>query len=324
MINLSYVALGLGAATSGRALDLGDGMCCDMLDVLASRLAVLRRADDVIGGLDLAWRVDQMLRGAIQVLGRIGSGVQRRRALQLVAGHAQLAGWVHADAGDYTSARRAYQVALHAAAIGEDRELAAYVLGSLSHQSLASGSPEEALLLARTGLAGVRGNGSAMGWVLLLHRVALAAASGGNRREAEAALVGAERAADRSEPGQEPEWLYWLDDAELSAMTGRCLSILGRPLRAVQLLAEPRTATGPRTAALYGAWLARSYVELGEVEQACRVAGRALSAAVSAGSVRAAEAVRRLRPLLLRHRGVPAVREYEQQAEQAAIHLPVS
>jgi hypothetical protein len=58
------------------------------------------------------------------------------------------------------------------------------------------------------------------------------------------------------------------------------------------------------------------------VEQACRVAGRALSAAVSAGSVRAADAMRHLRSLLLRHRGVPAVREYELQAEQADIRLP--
>lgn len=64
------------------------------------------------------------------------------------------------------------------------------------------------------------------------------------------------------------------------------------------------------------------YVELGEVEQACRVAGRALSAAVSAGSVRVADAMRRLQPLLLRYREVPAVHEYARQAELAARHMP--
>jgi tetratricopeptide (TPR) repeat protein len=293
-----------------------------MLDVLDARLRRLRRADDLIGGLDLAPRVDQRLRGAIQLLRRIGSGVLRRTALRLVAGHAQLAGWVHADAGDYTAARRAYQVALHAAAVSEDRGLAAHVLGSLSHQSLAAGNPEEALLLARTGLAGIRGEGTALTRVLLLHRVALAAARAGDRREAEAVLAGAERASDRSERRQEPEWLYWLDKAELSAMTGRCLAMLGRPLRAVRLLAERRTAVGPRSAALYDVWLARSYVELGEVEQACRVAGRALSAAVSAGSVRVADAMRHLQPLLLRYREVSAVREYERLAGWAVMRLP--
>lgn len=178
------------------------------------------------------------------------------------------------------------------------------MLGLLSHQSLATADPDEALLLGKSGLAGLGGDVPALVRVLLLHRVAMAAAHAGERLEAEATLVQAGQAVERCVPGEAPEWLYWLDEAELRAMTGRCWAMLGRPLRAVRLLASRPATAWPRTATLDGVWLARSYLQLGEVEQACWAAGRAWSDAVSAGSTRAADAVRHLHPLLLRHRDV--------------------
>lgn len=313
-----------GPHIAGWASDPGDGTGRDLLDAQETQLGRLRRVDDLIGGLDLTGHIDRRLRDSIQALRKIGrAGNLRRRALRVVAGYAHLAGWVHHDAGNYPAARRAYQVALQAAAAGKDRLLAAHVLGSLSYQSLAAGNPAEAMLLARTGLAGIRGNGCALLRALLLHRVALAAAHSGHRSEAEVALAVAERATDRCPPEPEPGWLYWLEETELTAMTGRCLAMLGRPLRAVSLLARQRPNIGPRTKALYQIWLTKSHLDLGEVEQACRIAGQALALAVSTGSVRAAEAMRHLHPLLLRHRDVPAVRDYEQQAAQASKRLPV-
>lgn len=292
------------------------------LDALEARLADHRRMDDLVGGLDLARHVDRELRAAIELFGAVrGDGV-RRRALRLVADYAQLAGWVHADAGDDRTAHRAYRLGLRAATLAGDRALAAHVLGSLSHLALSAGDPQEALLLARTAHAGARQEASARTQALLLHRVALAAARTGERRAAYAAIAAAERAVDRSEPDREPRRLYWLDAAELSAMTGRCWAALGRPLRAARLLAAPRTGAGPRTASIYASWLARCYLEVGEVEQACRVARRALHDAVRAGSVRAAAALRQLHPMLLRHRDLPAVRRYEYVLATATRYLP--
>jgi transcriptional regulator with XRE-family HTH domain len=291
------------------------------LDLVSARLGELRRMDDLLGGVDLARLVDRELRATVGLL-RTVPATQRRRALRLVAQCAQLSGWVHADAGDLPAARRAYRVALRAAATGADRPLAAHVLGCLSHLSLAVGDPHQALLLARTARAGVASGASGRTQALLLHRVALAAARAGERRAAHAALAAAERVADRSRPDQEPSWLYWLDPPELTAMTGRCLAVLGRPLRAAQRLAVPRSGAGPRTAALYGTWLARSYLELGEVELACRVAMRALRATVRAGSARAATGLRHLHPLLLRHRDVPTVRGYHRLVVAVTDFLP--
>ena len=105
-------------------------------------------------------------------------------------------------------------------------------------------------------------------------------------------------------------------------MTGRCLVALGRPLRASRLLSQPRHRIGPRTAALYGGCLARSYLALGEVEDACRVARRALRDAVAAGSSRAVVALRHLHPLVLRHRDLTAVRGYERLTANLIPYLP--
>jgi transcriptional regulator with XRE-family HTH domain len=293
----------------------------ETLSALEARLARRRRQDDVVGGLDLAEHIDRDLRVAVALLPTIrGAGVCRR-ALLVVAGYAQLAGWTWADAGNTARARRAYRVALRTAAAAGDRPLAAHALGSLSHHCLAVGDPHEALLLAKTGYAGVRTGGSALIRALLLHRVALAAARVGDRREAVAALLAAEQVAGQAEPGREPEWLYWLDAEELSAMTGRCLAAIGRPLRAVRLLSPRQVGAGPRTTAVYRIWLARCYVELGEVEQACRVGVVALVDTLAAGSVVAASELRNLLPLLRQHSDMPAVRRYARLADYAANYL---
>ncbi|MEH0844139.1 hypothetical protein V6U81_17265, partial [Micromonospora sp. CPCC 205711] len=143
---------------------------------------------------------------------------------------------------------------------------------------------------------------------LLLHRIAPAAALGGRAPAARQALDAAGRTA--LTPGAEPPWLYWLDDAELAAMTGRTLVALGRPGPAVPLLRPARRPGRPRNAAVYGGWLARGLLQLGEVEQACAVAGEALLDAVRTGSARAATPLAELGRRLAEHHAEPAVRRY--------------
>jgi hypothetical protein len=102
--------------------------------------------------------------------------------------------------GQDEPARRAYRVALQAAAVAGDRDLAGYVLGSLSHLSLAEDA-DEALLLARSGHTGVRNGGSPLTRALLLHRVALAAARVHERRTADTALAEAQWLAEQCRSG---------------------------------------------------------------------------------------------------------------------------
>ncbi|MGN9914387.1 hypothetical protein ACTMTJ_43335, partial [Phytohabitans sp. LJ34] len=289
-------------------------------DTVAATVALLRRQDDLVGGADLAGPAGHEL-GA--TFGRPESAPASRRLLGLVAEAAQLTGWLAADAGDPAGALAAYHTALAAAAGAGDRPLAAHVLGSASHLLAGHGDPRGALLLARTGLAGAGRSASAGLRALLLHRVAFAAALCGERRAAHAALGRAVTAAAGRDPAQDPPWLYWLDTGELSAMAGRCLAALGRPLRAEPLLTAAVGRAGqPRTAALYGAWLARVCLDLGEVERAGQVAVDALLDAVRSGSARAAADVAGVRPRLAAHRDVPEARRFAELATACRAYLP--
>ncbi|GFJ77602.1 transcriptional regulator [Phytohabitans houttuyneae] len=302
------------AAPSGRRRGGADP------DAVAATVAVLRRQDDLVGGTDLAGPAGRELDAA---LGRPPGGPSSRRLLAVVAEAAQLTGWLAADAGDVGSALTAYRAALTAAAEAGDRPLAAHVLGSASHLLAGHGDPRGALLLARTGLAGAGRTASATLRALLLHRVAFAAALCGERRAAHDALDQAGTIAARRDPTQDPTWLYWVDEAELSAMTGRSMAALGRPLRAEPLLTAAVGRSGqPRTTALYGAWLARACLDLGEVERAGEVAGTALLDAVRSGSARAAAEVVRVRPRLAAHREVPEARRFAELATACGPYLP--
>jgi tetratricopeptide (TPR) repeat protein len=290
------------------------------VEQLTTRLNKLRRCDDLIGGLNLAPHINHALRAAVATLQGTRNRTQQRERLQVIAGYAQLAGWAHSDAGDNPAARRAYRTALRAAAAAADPLMAAHTLAALSHHCLTAGDPHEALLLARSGHAGARQHGTPLLRALLLHRIALAAARTGEPTQAAQALHHADLHADRSQPADEPQWLYWLDQHELAAMTGRCLAVLGRPARAVTLLTIKRDNIGPRTAALYAAWLARSYQALGEHEHANHIAAAAARLANASGSARAEQAIRHLQARVLasryRTRAGDAGREPPQ--EQAA------
>ncbi|MGK5741925.1 helix-turn-helix domain-containing protein [Micromonospora sp. URMC 103] len=284
-------------------------------------LAALRRLDDLTGGADLAPLGAARLRRAVRALPRSGPA-GRRRLLPLLAESAQLAGWLAADAGDLAGGLDAYRLGLRAAATAGDPALAGHVLGSASHLLAGAGDPEGALLLARTAYAGSRRAASPGLRALLLHRVALAAALGGWPDAAGQALHAAGRVTAAPDPQREPPWLYWLDGPELAAMTGRTLVALGRPRRAEALLGAAREPGRPRRAAVYGGWLARAYLQLGEVEVACEVAGVALLDAVRAGSPRAMAPLSEVRRRLAAHRRAPAVRRYVAMLTAARPYLP--
>ncbi|MFI6265202.1 transcriptional regulator [Micromonospora sp. NPDC051006] len=284
-------------------------------------LAGLRRLDDLAGGVDLAPFGADRLRRVVRALPRSGPA-GRRRLLPVLAESAQLAGWLAADAGDLAGGLDAYRLGLRAAAAAGDPALAGHLLGSASHLLAGAGDPQGALLLARTGYAGSRRWASPGLRALLLHRVALAAALGGQPDAARQALGAADRAAGAPEPEREPPWLYWLDGPELAAMTGRALVALGRPRRAEALLDAARESGGPRRAAIYGGWLARAHLQLGEVELACDVAGVALLDAVRAGSPRAVTQLTEVRRRLTAHRRAPAVRRHAALVTAARPYLP--
>src|SRR5439155_1336636 len=76
---------------------------------------------------------------------------------------------------------------------------------------------------------------------------------------------------------------------------------LGRPRRAEPLLRAGLTAGArgrARPWALYAAWLATAYLDAGEIDEGCAVAGQALLGAIRTGSARAWRPLAGLEPRL--------------------------
>jgi transcriptional regulator with XRE-family HTH domain len=243
-----------------------------LADALDARVVELRHLDDVVGSADLLPAVRQELEEA-QSLVRNGSYVEPigRRLLTATGELAQLAGWVASDAGRYADAQRLYLGGVSAAEEAGNDSLAAQLFSSLSYQIANVADPRDALLLARTAVTGARG-ATPVVRTLLLERVAWASAKVKDREATLRALDEVDDTYEQRSPGiEEPEWVYWLNRAEIDVMAGRCMIELGAPGRAEPLLSGA-VATYPeehsREVALYLSWLAESYARTGELDAA--------------------------------------------------------
>ncbi|QFZ23346.1 helix-turn-helix domain-containing protein [Saccharothrix syringae] len=281
---------------SGRRV--GDSLA----DALDARVVELRHLDDVVGSADLLPAVRQEL-AEVESLVRNGSYTEPvgRRLLTATGELAQLAGWVASDAGKYADAQRLYLGGVDAAEEAGNDSLAAQLFSSLSYQVANVADPHDALLLARTAAKGAR-SATPVVRALLLERVAWASAKTGDRDATLRALDAVDDTYEQRSPGiEEPEWVYWLNRAEIDVMAGRCMIELGTPDRAEPLLSAA-VATYPeehsREVALYLSWLAESYARTGELDAATATLERARRFAARMPSARTDERFKTLEGLL--------------------------
>ncbi|MFI5914945.1 hypothetical protein [Dactylosporangium sp. NPDC051541] len=284
------------------------------------RVLELRRLDDLVSGPEVV----RVVRDAFAAAVRQAPG-RGPAALGLVAELAQLALWAGADAGAAAGGRSAaalVRAGLRAALRGGHRAAAGGLLGCLAQLHAERGDGATALRLTRAArrLAVPADAGTL---TLLWLREAAAAAAAGDRGRCDGAIAAAVRAHRRRRSGAEPPGLYWLDDAHVAAMAGRCQAALGRPRQALPLLdAALRSAARDRAAGRPGIRLrglalvhvarARALATAGAVDAACVAAGEAVVAGVSCGSVRVARELERVRPALR------SGRNYRQFAEMYA------
>src|SRR5215207_1865759 len=158
-----------------------------------ARVSELRRLDDFVGGGDLAALVERELAVTVRLLADASyTEPLGRRLLAAVGELAQLAGWVHSDAGVHATATRFYLGGVRAAHAAADEPLAANLISSLSYQLANTGRARDAVLLARSASCGARSVATARTRALLADRVAWAHAKAGQAREAERALGAAD------------------------------------------------------------------------------------------------------------------------------------
>jgi tetratricopeptide (TPR) repeat protein/transcriptional regulator with XRE-family HTH domain len=280
------------------------------------RVEQLRHMDDFIGGNDLYALVAKELRATISILKDAGYGeTLGKRFLSAVGELCQLAGWTAADAGLTAIAQRYYAAGIHAAHEADNAPLAANLISSLSYLYSNVGNLGEAVLLAHTAYAGARHRASAATRALLQERIAWAHARAGELRQTQRALGEAELAYEQRNSADDPPWVYWLDRDEIDVMAGRCYTELGRPRPAEPLLRsvlDRYNEDRVRERVLYTSWLAESYVQARDIDQAAAQATRALVLSTRVNSSRSRERVQFLRRRLAGTPHARSVRHFEE------------
>jgi hypothetical protein len=283
----------------------------DVVDELRRRLVRLRKLDDHLGGADTynlyaaeAQITDRLLRD-----GATREPV-RRELLALHAEQSQQAGWAAFDAGWHDLASSHYRRSHDAATEAGDAGLAGNALAHHAYQAIDLGQPARQLSEQSIHAAGQ--NGVDPGVRALLHsRAAWTFALDGDA-EATARSLGLAEEALAEANGQTPDYAAWIDEVELAIMTGRCWSQLHRPLRAVPVLEAALAKYSDahsRDKALYSSWLADSYIDAGEVEQAAAVIASSLEIMGDVASVRPRQRLAVVAGRLAPYRDLSAVRD---------------
>jgi transcriptional regulator with XRE-family HTH domain len=202
-----------------------------------------------------------------------------------------LAAWMSYDSAPRSSlAQRYFMQALSLAQVGNDRMLGASILDAMSHQATYIGRFGEAANLARAAMTGSRQIATPTLTAHFHVMEARALAQLGDAKGCDRALAEAVRKFERRNPDDDPAWIQYFDEAELSAEFGHCLRDLGRAADAAQYASRSLVAVD-ETAFMRSDFfammvLADAYLDAGDREQACGVALNALAAGEQIRSAR--------------------------------------
>lgn len=207
-----------------------------------------------------------------------------RRLLTAVAELCELAGWTSADAGRQAAAVNYYLRGVSAAHAADDQVLAAHLLSGLGYQLAEAGSAADAVVLTRTALARLSGAERAPGGptptvrALFHARLAWAHAQSGSQGEAAEALLRArDEYSGRAPEDPDPPWVYWLTEAEMEVIVGRCATAIGRPQEARHRLSQALQRCDRRHLrehTLYTSWLAEAHLSADDSRAAAPLADR--------------------------------------------------
>ena len=152
-----------------------------------------------------------------------------------------LAAWMSYDSMPASAlAQRYFVQALALAQAGDDRLLGASILDAMSHQATYLGRFGEAANLARAAKTGTQGIATP---TLVSHFHAMEAralARMGDAKGCDHALAEAVREFERRTPENDPAWIRYFDESELSAEFGHCLRDLGRATEAARYASRGR------------------------------------------------------------------------------------
>ncbi|MQA16959.1 MAG: XRE family transcriptional regulator [Pseudonocardiaceae bacterium] len=235
-----------------------------------------------------------------------------------------LCAWMSYDAGAHSLAQRYFIQALGLADASGDKLVAASILDAMSHQATFLGRYREAANLARAASTGTRTLGSNSLAAHFHVMEARALARTGDAAACDRAISAAVREYERRDPGRDPEWFQYFDEAELAAELGHCNRDLGRPVDATTYATQSVRLSGesPRSDFFVSMVLADAHLDHGDVEQACEVALRALRLGEQLESARCVTYVDEFRQRLSRLGNTPIVRDFAERARSMRLWIP--
>lgn len=290
-------------------------------DLIADRLPLLsnHEARDVgvsaLEGASLADRADELLRLFLELddelggdtlylplsryVSRLGANIEQNPGdgLAAFAQLSQMTGWLALDGNRHGAARRYLTSAIYAAHEAEQSAIAASSLAYLSLQETYRGRLRSALSLAQT--ASTVGNGSVtpLTKTMLATRLARAHAGLHNTDNCLRSLDDMHTAFNAAGQQEEPLWISYVDEIEITAQAGACYLDLGMTTeacaalrKALDLLAQ-KAPHRIRDRVHYLVRLARCYLLQREVERACEVAAEAVALSEAIGSARIMERI---------------------------------
>ncbi|WP_163513307.1 XRE family transcriptional regulator [Fodinicola acaciae] len=186
-----------------------------------------------------------------------------------------LAAWMSYDAGNHGLAQRYFIQAAKIADSAGDRVLSASILDAMSHQATFIGNYTEAAQLAQAAQAGTRGRATATLTAHFSLMEARALARLGDATGTDRAISKAVTLFEKRRPDDDPEWIRYVDDAELAAEIGHCFRDLDRHQAAAGYLLQSVGGTSDeylRSNYFATMVLADAHLAAGDREQAQAIA----------------------------------------------------
>lgn len=242
-----------------------------------------------------------------------------RALFATVAEGTLLAAWMSYDSAHHGLAQRYFVQALRLAQAADDRRLAASVLSAMSHQATYLGKYREAGELARAAILGVRDHATPTLLAQFRAMEARALARAGDQTGCSTALAEASKSFEAHNPGDDPEWINYFDEAELAAEFGHCFRDLGQARQATSYAEQSLSGTNVRSDFFATMVLADSFLGQDEPEQACAIAIRALNLGAQLKSARCVSYLGEFRTRLDTHADHPAVRDFHEQARTSRL-----
>jgi transcriptional regulator with XRE-family HTH domain len=190
-----------------------------------------------------------------------------------------LAAWMSYDSAPASALAQGYFVqALALAQAGNDRVLGASILDAMSHQATFTGRYTEAASLARAARAGTRDIATPTLTAHFHTMEARALARLGDAKACGHALSESMREFERANPENDPEWIRYFNESEISAEFGHCMRDLGRAGDAILHAGNGLGTSGEfmRSDFFVSIVLADAHLRAGDIEQACTVTLHAL------------------------------------------------